>query len=110
MKQGHFSMKQWEPEKHKSWDMPAEEFKGHVATDSSLLGTTGKCGACGWSVVQLDCDEELGSLYGMYHSMEAELEVQRTIKRAELTAFFCFFKKKKSDWTHQGACRQQRNY
>ena len=25
--------------------------------------------------------------------MEAELEVQRTIKRSELTAFFCFLKK-----------------
>ena len=29
----------------------------------------------------------------MYGSIEAELEVQRTIKRAELTAFLCLFKK-----------------
>ena len=34
-------------------------------------------------------DEEMGLLHGMYGSMEAELEVQRTIKRAELTAFLC---------------------
>ena len=73
--------------------MPAEGFKGHVATDGSLLGTAGKCGACGWSVVQLDYDEGLGLLQGMYGSMEAELEVQRTIKKAELTAFLCLFKK-----------------
>ena len=33
---------------------------GHVATDGSLLGTAGKWGACGWAVVQLDYDEELG--------------------------------------------------
>ena len=33
----HFSMKKWESEKHKSWIMPAEEFKGHVATDGTLL-------------------------------------------------------------------------
>ena len=31
---GHFSMKKWECEKHKkSWCMPAEGFKDHVATD-----------------------------------------------------------------------------
>ena len=42
---GHFSMKKWESEKHKSWGMPAESIKGHVATDGSLLGTTGKWGA-----------------------------------------------------------------
>ena len=59
--------------------------KGHVATDGSLLGSAGKWGACGWSVVQLDKDEELGLLHGMYGSMEAEFEVQRTINRAELT-------------------------
>ena len=38
---GHFSMTKWESEKHKSWCMPAEGFKGHVATDGSLLGTGG---------------------------------------------------------------------
>ena len=72
--------------------MPAEEFKGHVATDGSFLGTAGKWGACGWPVVQLDYDDDLGLLHGMYGSMEAEFEVQRTIKRAELTAFLCFLK------------------
>ena len=35
---GHFGMKKLESEKHKSWNMPAEEFKGHVATDGSLSG------------------------------------------------------------------------
>ena len=29
---GLFSMKKWESEKHKSLGMPAEGFKGHVAT------------------------------------------------------------------------------
>ena len=50
-------------------------------------------GACGWAVVQLDYDEEMGPLFGMYGSVEAEFEVQRTIKRAELTAFLCLLKK-----------------
>ena len=39
---GHFSMRKWESEKHKSWSMPAEGFKGHVATDGSLLVNGGK--------------------------------------------------------------------
>ena len=34
-----------------------------------------------------------GFLHGIYGSVDAELEVQRTIERAELTAFFCLFKK-----------------
>ena len=39
---GHFSMKKRESGKHKGWSMPAEGFKGHVATDGSLLGKAGK--------------------------------------------------------------------
>ena len=39
---GHFSMRKWESEKHKSWRIPAEGFKGHVATDGSLLVNAGK--------------------------------------------------------------------
>ena len=64
-----------------------------MATDGSLQGKAGKWGACGWAVVQLDYNEEMGPLYGMYGSMEAELEIQRTIKRAELTALLCLLKR-----------------
>ena len=53
----------------------------------------GQWGACWWAVVQLDYDEEMGPLHGMYGSVEADIEVQRTIKRAELMAFFCFLKR-----------------
>ena len=45
-KRGHFSMKKWVSEKHERWCMPAEGFRGHVATDSSLLG-------CRWQVVSM---------------------------------------------------------
>ena len=82
-------MNKWESEKHKSWSMLAAGFKGLTVLFQELLGN----GACGWSVVQLDFDEELGPLHGMYGSMEAEFQVQRTIKRAELTAFLCLLKK-----------------
>ena len=73
--------------KHKSWSMPVEGFWNHVATDGSLLRLSGKWGACGWvggSAVQLDHDEEIGPMHG---TLDAELEVRRTIKGAELTAF-----------------------
>ena len=89
---GHFSVRKWESEKHQSCSIPAEGFKGYVTTDGSLLGMTRKWRACGWSVVQLDFVQELGPLYGMYGPMEAEFEVRRTIKRAELTAFLCLLK------------------
>ena len=52
MEQGLFSMRKWKSDTHKSWCIPAEGFKGHVATDGSLLGKAGKWRACGWSVVQ----------------------------------------------------------
>ena len=58
-----------------------------------MLGNAGKWVACGSAVVQLDYDEEMEPLHGMYGSIEAEYEVQLTIKRAELTAFSCLLKK-----------------
>ena len=74
----------WESEKHKRWSLPAEGFRGDV---------TGKWGACGWSVVQSDQDGELGPVHAVYGTRDAELEVQRTIKTAELTAFLSLLKK-----------------
>ena len=54
----------------------------------SLLGVPGRRSARGWPVVQLDHDEEMGPLYGMYGTFDAELEAQRTITRAEPTDVF----------------------
>ena len=73
--------------------MQVEGFRGHVASDGSVLSAAGKWRACGWAVVQLDYDEELDPLHGMYSSREADFEVQRTIKRAEVTAFSCLLRK-----------------
>ena len=50
---------------------------------ATMLGVLGRWGACGPSVVQLDHDEETGAVHRMYGTLGAELEVQRTIKRAE---------------------------
>ena len=84
-------MKMWKSEMHQCWSMKVEGFRGHVATDGSLFGKTGKWGACGWAVVQLDYDEEMVPLDGVYVSNG--YEVQPTMKRAELTAFLCLLKK-----------------
>ena len=37
--------------------------------------------------MQLDHNEELGPVHGMFGTLDAEIEVQRTIKRPELPAF-----------------------
>ena len=87
--ESHFIVQKWEPEKHKSWSIPAEGFRDHVTTGGPLLGVPGKWESCGWSVVQLDHDEEMEPMRGMCGTLDAEVEVQRTIKRAELTAFVC---------------------
>ena len=43
-------------------------------------------------MVQLDHDVEMEPMHEMYRTLEAELEVQRTIKRAELMAFSCLLR------------------
>ena len=77
-----------ESDKHECWGTPAEGPRDHVDTGGSLLGVAGKWCACGWSVVPLDRDEEMLPIRGMYGTLDADLDVQRTIKRAELTLFF----------------------
>ena len=58
-----------------------------------VFGTMSPPMARGWSVLQLDHDEEMVPMHGMHGTLDAELEVQRTIKRAELTAFLCLLRK-----------------
>ena len=87
-KKSHLTVRSWELKSTNVGTFPpVEGFRNHVATDGSLLGVSGKRSACGWSVVQLGHDEEMGPRHGMYGTLDAELGVQRTIKRAELTAF-----------------------
>ena len=95
-------MKKWESEKHKNWGLPAEGFK-------AMLLRTDPCWEeqesgehvagqwCSWIMMR-----RWGFLHGVYGSMEAESEVQRTIKRAELTVFF--MPSQEGGWTYQGAC------
>ena len=47
-----------------------------------------------WSVVLLDLDEEVEPVRGMYGTLDAEFEVQRTtIERAELSVFLCLLRR-----------------
>ena len=43
-------------------------------------------------MVQVKHDEEMRPMHGMSGTLNAELEVRCTIKRAELTAFLCLFR------------------
>ena len=86
-------VRRWESEKHRSWCMPVDGFRDHVATDGPQLGVSGQWSACDWLVVQLDHDVKMGPVHEMHGTLEADLEVVRTIKRAELTAFFCLFRR-----------------
>ena len=44
-----------------------------------------------WSVVQLDHDEDCWPMHGMHGTLDPDLELQRTVKRADLTAFIRHF-------------------
>ena len=62
-------------------------FEMKLQFDGSFKGVSGKDAACGWAVLQLDNDKEEEPWYAIHGTMLAELEVQRTMKRAELCAF-----------------------
>ena len=62
-----------------------------TASDGSLLGVSGRWSACVWSVVQLDHDWDMRPMHGMDGTLDAEFEVQRTVKRAGLTFFLSLF-------------------
>ena len=55
----------------------------------------------------MDYDEELVPLHGMYGSMEAEFEDQRTNQEGGVDSFLV--PSQKSEWTHQGPCGQGNN-
>ena len=87
-------MRKWESEKHKSCGACQQKVLRAMLPLTTLFWVQlTKWRGCGWSVVQLYYDEEMEPLHGMHGSMESELEVQRTIKRAELTAFLGLLKK-----------------
>ena len=44
-------------------------------------------------MVQLGHDEEMGPVHGMNGTLDAKLEVQRTIKRGDLSVFLSLLRK-----------------
>ena len=90
---GHFIVKKWESEKaQKKLRHDSRRFQGAMwpltAACWERLASGERVVGQWYSWIKM---KRLGSLHGMYGSMEAELEVQRTVKRAELTAFFYDF-------------------
>ena len=86
---GYVSMKKLESEKRKNWGLPAEGFKGHVATDGSSLGRAGKWGACGWAVCSWIVMRRWGPYMGCMAPWKQILRSSQASKRTELTAFLC---------------------
>ena len=56
--------------------------------EGSLTGILAKHGDCGWSVVQLAHDGEIGPMQWFFQAAETDTEVQRTTHSAEMTAFW----------------------
>ena len=69
-------------------DRKPRSFHGRIAIDVSLRETAGKYAACGWVVVQMNLDGDEEPWYGVACNMPIELEVQRTIKRADICALY----------------------
>ena len=61
-------------------------FREHIAIDGSLNRVSGLDAAYGWASVKLDFDQEQESWYAIYCRMLAEVDAQRTIKRAGFRA------------------------
>ena len=103
---GHFSMRKWESEKHKSWGLPAEGFKGHVATDGSLLGNAGKWGSmwvgqwCSWTPM-----ERWGRCMGCVWFGGGRICGSAHHQEGGVDSFLV--PPHESMWTHKGPCGQQ---
>ena len=100
-------MKMWEIVKLQSLSFQVEGFRGHVAADVSLLGKSGKWRACGWAVVQLDYDEEMGAIvwdvwFNGGRTWDSAHHQEGRANRISMPS-------QEMDRTHQGACGQQRN-
>ena len=78
----------WESEKHRSKGMPIKCFQNLVATDGALSWESQASGVrVGGLLCRLVMTRRRDhACMGEYGTLDAELEVQRTIKRAELTA------------------------
>ena len=63
---------------------------GTMWPPTALLGVSGKWGACGWALVQLDQDEEMGRCMGC---TDRQMQSLRFSVRAVLTAFLSLLRK-----------------
>ena len=82
------------PEKHRSWRMPVEGFRVHVATDDPLLevqaGGRRVVGQWYSFILMRNLDQRMGGTVRWMLSSRCSA----AIKRAELTAFFCLHRRK----------------
>ena len=60
-RKSHLLVQRWESEKHMSWGVSAQGFCDHFTEVGCVRG---------WSVVQLEQDEEVGPMHGMYGTLD----------------------------------------
>ena len=73
-----------------------------MATDGSLLGKTAKWEACDWAVVQLDYDEEVGPMHGMWWLDGSRIRGPAHYQEGGADGFPMILKE--SDWAGQDPC------
>ena len=66
----------------------AVQYRRKIAVDGSSRDVAGKKAACGWAVVQLDIDGSDIPWYGMYGTILVCVDMQRTIDKAVMWAFY----------------------
>ena len=70
------------------WNTVSRTYRVRIAIRGSLREILIKFTACGWLVVQMDPDGWTTPRYGVGGIMSVSLQVQRTIKRAEIRALY----------------------
>ena len=86
-------VRNWESGKHRRWVISADGFWRPCHHRWLFVGSSGQLGRVReWSAVQLVYDKQRDRCTACTERSEAEVEVQCTVKRAELTAFVCLFK------------------
>ena len=79
----NLTVRKWESEKHRSWCMSPMALDWEFQAGGALAGGQ-------WCS---SITTEMEPMHGMYGTLDAELKVQRTIKRSGLTAFLFLFRR-----------------
>ena len=92
-RKSHVSVQWWESDKQRSWRRSAEGFRDHRHHRWLSVASLRAGGVLAGGRRCRLITRKWRLMHGMYETLDAELEVQRTTKTAELTAFLCLFRR-----------------